>query len=387
VSGLPLLGGLMADAFLRTHWQKKPLVVRQAIPGFTGFVSVDDLFRFAERKDVNARLVTMTKGKRQLRTAPIPRGARGALSGPWTVLVQGIEALHDEGWPLVRRFDGVVPRARLDDLMISYATEGAGVGAHTDRYDVFLLQGEGKRRWRLQSRGPIVVDERGAVPTVKDFRPEEEHVLEAGDMLYLPPGVVHEGTAVGGPCFTYSIGAVAPSVEGLLQNFLAFQSQRVVATVDLASMYEDPDLTPPSAPSLIDDAMVKRARAVLETVAPSDDAVSVFLGRLLTGPKPNVSFAAPQTPPTAESVRRGLAEDGVVRLDRAARGLVRGARCFIAGEAYDVDASDVAWWSGLCDARSAETPARLGPRSIDALVHAVGAGTIALRRRRERSSR
>jgi 50S ribosomal protein L16 3-hydroxylase len=233
-----VLGGLQPDAFLQTYWQKKPLVVRQAVPGFTGFVSVDDLFAFAAKDNVAARLVTVGKGgKRALRSGPFKRGVHSTLGAvPWTLLVQGLESLHDDGWPLLRRFDGVVPRARLDDLMVSYATEGAGVGPHTDRYDVFLLQGAGKRRWRLQSKGDLSLDDDADVPTVRRFVPEEEHVLEPGDMLYLPPGVAHDGTAVAGPCFTYSIGAIAPSIEGLLQNFLGFLSQRVDDTADLAAM-------------------------------------------------------------------------------------------------------------------------------------------------------
>jgi 50S ribosomal protein L16 3-hydroxylase len=258
--------------------------------------------------------------------------------------------------------------------MVSYASEGGGVGPHTDRYDVFLLQGPGKRRWRLQSRGPIVVDERGAVPTVQDFRPEEEHVLEAGDLLYLPPGVVHDGVAVGGPCLTYSIGAVAPSVEGLLQNYVAFMSQRIEATVDLAQMYEDGDRTPQSSPAAIDDAMVRRVQGLLTPVVPDADTVAVFVGRLLTGPKPGVAFRAPAAPPSASVVDQLCAARAVVRLDRAARALVRPPRVFIAGEAYNVD--DHAWWAAFCDARSAPLSSALGPASRAALRLSLAAGSV-----------
>jgi 50S ribosomal protein L16 3-hydroxylase len=329
------LGDSTPSAFLSTYWQKKPLVIRQAIPGFQGFVDVATLCAWAKKDSVAARLVTMTKGKRRLHTSPL-HITPAQLPEKSTILVQGVENLHDEGWPLLMQFDGIIPRARLDDLMVSYATVGGGVGPHTDRYDVFLLQGPGRRRWRLQTTGDMRVDERQEVPTLKNFVPDLEHTLEAGDILYLPPGVAHDGVAVDGPCFTYSIGAIAPAHEALLQNFLGFLSQRVEASVDLSAMYEDPDLQAPTQPAMLSSTMTAKVASMLSSLRFGDDDVDEFLGRLLTGPKPTVTFSPPPSVQRGTALKARLGQAGVLRLARPSRGLVSAQRVFLNGEAVVV---------------------------------------------------
>ncbi len=369
-----LLGGLSPTQFLERHWQKKPLLVRQAIPGFRGFLDVDDLLTLARRNDVVSRSVAMRGGRHRLRQGPLSGPPPG--QGPWTVLVQGIEGLHPDGWPLLRRFDDVVPRARLDDLMVSWASEGAGVGPHVDRYDVFLLQGSGRRRWRLQHTPDPRLDERAEVPILARFKPDQELVLEPGDMLYLPPGVAHDGVAVDGPCLTYSIGAVAPSVEGLLQNWLAFVSQRVEASVDRAAMYEDPDLRAPVSPIAIDDAMLQRVEQLLAPVRQtSRDDVEEFLGRLLTGPKPHVVFAAPSRLSRVEVLQR-LSRPEEVSLAWPSRGLVRGKRVFLNGEAAVVDEDGLEFWSRLVRERRVVGPVSLGGAGLELLIEAILRGFV-----------
>lgn len=350
-----LLGGLTPAQFLATHWQKKPLLIRQAIPGFRGFVDADALFALARRDDVVARSVGLRGNRHRLQVGPLRGPPPG--KGPWTVLVQGMETLHPEGWPLLRRFDDVVPRARLDDLMISYATEGAGVGPHTDRYDVFLLQGPGRRRWRLQHTPDLRLDESAEVPILQRFKPDVEYILDPGDMLYLPPGVAHDGTAVDGDCFTYSIGAVAPSVEGLLQNWLGFLSQKVEASVDLADMYDDPDLQPSSSPVDLGDAMLDRVEKLLAPVRQTSRTdVEEFLGRLLTGPKPHVEFPAVARLSRVDVLAR-LNPRTPVTLALPSRGLVRGDHVFLNGEVAVVDDDDTrSFWRELLRERRAAVP-------------------------------
>jgi 50S ribosomal protein L16 3-hydroxylase len=360
-----LLGGLTPQAFLDAHWQKRALLVRQAIPGFAGFVSRDDLFTLARRQDVVSRLVTTKKARLRVQPGPMSTSAAKLGEGPWSILVQGIEGLVPGGWELLRQFEAIVPRARLDDLMISYATVGGGVGPHTDLYDVFLLQGPGRRRWQTSTQ-TFEVDDDAEVPSLKNFVAEDDFILEPGDMLYLPPGVAHHGLAVDGPCFTYSIGAVAPSVEGLLQNFLGFLSQKVEAQVDLAAMYTDPDLQAPTTTSpahVISDGMSRRVQSILDPLRFGPADVDEFLGRLMTGPKPTVVFQVPRRPPGQSDVRDLLQKPGTLQLTLPSRGLRRGRQLFLNGDIIDfdddnnhADDGDLALCSQLIEQRALSLP-------------------------------
>ena len=211
----PLLGGLSPAAFLRAHWQKRPLLVRQAVPGFRGIVSRDAFLALATRDDARSRLVIHHPRRSAARRWERHDGPFAALEADmlparaWTLLVNSVESLIPGGWEILRRFS-FLPAARIDDLMISYAADGGSVGPHDDLYDVFLLQGPGRRRWQVSRQRDRAPDPDAAIKVLRSFVPEDEWVLEPGDMLYLPPGVAHHGVAEG-PCFTYSIGFLAAS--------------------------------------------------------------------------------------------------------------------------------------------------------------------------------
>ena len=189
-----MLAGLSPAQFMRKHWQKKPLLVREAVDVVAPPASLKELAALAARDDVESRLVTAFDGEWKLKQGPIAR--LPAMSKPgWTLLVQGLDQHLDEARALLDRFR-FIPDARLDDLMISWASEGGGVGAHMDNYDVFLIQVHGQRRWRI---GPVA--DESLVPGVPlkllaNFEPTEDVVLEPGDLLYLPPRWGHDGTAV-----------------------------------------------------------------------------------------------------------------------------------------------------------------------------------------------
>src|SRR3954462_8337426 len=197
-----LLGGLTPREFLRRHWQKRPLFVRGALPRFSGVLSEPELRALAARDDVEARVVER-RGPRD-RTQHGPFARLRPQRRDWTLLVSGVNLHHVGADALLRRFS-FVPQARLDDVMVSYATPGGGVGPHVDSYDVFLLQGSGRRRWRISSKGGREFDPGSPLPVLSGFVPDEEWVLGPGDMLYLPPGWAHEGTAVDA-CLTCSVG-------------------------------------------------------------------------------------------------------------------------------------------------------------------------------------
>jgi len=216
---LPLLGGLSPDRFMRRYWQKKPLLIRQALPGVRPPVDRTGLFDLAGAQGVEARLVTQSQGGWQLQHGPFTRRQLPAIKQPgWTLLVQGLDLHLDAARALLEPFR-FVPDARLDDLMISYATDGGGVGPHLDSYDVFLIQVHGRRRWRV---GPVA--DRSLVPgmpvrLLANFQPTEEWLLEPGDMLYVPPLWGHDGVAEG-ECMTASVGFRAATATSLAQELL-----------------------------------------------------------------------------------------------------------------------------------------------------------------------
>ena len=338
----PLLGGLSPAAFLRAHWQKRPLLVRQAIPGFRGIVSRDAFLALATRDDARSRLVVHHPRRPRARRWERHDGPFGALAADmlpargWTLLINSVESLIPGGWEILRRFS-FLPAARIDDLMVSYAADGGSVGPHDDLYDVFLLQGPGRRRWQVSRQRDRAVDPDAAIKVLRSFVPEDEWVLEAGDMLYLPPGVAHHGVAEG-PCFTYSIGFLAATHAELHRNFFSYLGELLGANVDPEAMYRDPDLTSAAAaPHEIGDAMVARVAAVVETARWSAADVGDFLGRFLTRPKSQVRFAAPARPiDRAVFDRRVVGRGKPSRLTLAlpTRGLLRHGRLFLNGDAF-----------------------------------------------------
>ena len=214
---LQLLGGRTPAQFLSRYWQKRPLLIRNALPGFTGLVSAGELRRMAGRSAVESRLV-IRKGRRWLlehgpfaakRFAQLPEA-------DWTLLVQGLNLHLETADRLLRRFS-FIPYARLDDVMVSYATPGGGVGPHMDSYDVFLLQGAGRRLWRIGRRSQALAADLVAgadLKILRQFEPDEEYLVEPGDLLYLPPGWGPDGVAVD-HCTTYSVGFRSPTAQEL----------------------------------------------------------------------------------------------------------------------------------------------------------------------------
>ena len=356
---MQLLGGMSVDQFLAEHWQKKPLLVRQAIPGFQGFLTPKDLCRLASKDDVGARVVKdagVSSGDARKRfrldAGPFRIDADKTPAERWTLLVQHIEDHHDGGWPLLLQFADVVPLSRIGDLMVSWAKKGGSVGAHVDAYDVFLLQGSGKRRWQIDSGPPHIIVP-GDVRTLKNFTPVNEWVLEAGDLLYLPPNIGHHGVAVDDDCMTWSIGYTAPSAEQLLQNWLAYQSQQ---HEHASGWYEDKDLTRADRPrGVLGDDVVARMQRLLQPTTPSLEAVTTFAGRLLTG-RPDVEFAPPKPKLNEAAWAQKLKQKGTLSLQRKTRMLARADRVFVNGEEQATSPATTALWSTLASTRTLSLP-------------------------------
>jgi 50S ribosomal protein L16 3-hydroxylase len=328
-----LLGGISPKKFLRDWWQKKPLLIRQALPGFTGFLNREQLIELACQDDAQSRLVMQAKGKWKVKNGPFrPRAFSRLSETQWTLLVQDVNHFIRPARDLLLRFD-FIPYSRLDDLMVSYAPEGGGVGPHFDSYDVFLLQGMGRRQWQISAQQNRELVAKAPLKILKDFRPEQEWVLEPGDMLYLPPGYAHNGIAKD-ECMTYSIGFRAPSYQELATQFLVYLQDHC----DVPGMYQDPDLKPRARPAKISSAMLRQAGEALDKIKWTSEDVERFMGVYLTEPKPHVFFKRPSQPVTEQEFALRAEQEGL-ELDLKSRMLWKGSNFFMNGEFCRVGSS------------------------------------------------
>lgn len=323
-----LLGGLTPQQFLTDYWQKKPLLIRQALPGFKGIVSHDALLAMAQDVEVESRLVRQGKGGWEVKSGPQRAADMRRKRAPWTVLVQGVNLSVKAGDALMRCFS-FIPQARLDDLMVSYATDGGGVGPHFDNYDVFLLQGTGKRRWRVSDQQDRQCVEDAPLRILADFRPTQEWVLEPGDMLYLPPHWAHDGVAVG-ECTTYSIGFRAPTTQELAAGFLDWLQEHIA----LEGIYSDPDLQPAAEPARIDSAMIDQIAGMLSQIRWDRGMVADFIGAYLSEPKAHVLFDPPESPLSIKRFAAAIGKNGCC-LDTRTQLLVCEGRLYLNGERLD----------------------------------------------------
>ena len=336
---LTLLGGLTPAQFMRRHWHKKPLLVRQANPNYQPPVLRPEMFALAAQESVESRLVQQIKGGWKLRHGPFARRSLPAMSQrEWTLLVQGVDLHNDAVHQLMQQFR-FVPEARLDDLMISYATDGGGVGPHFDSYDVFLLQAHGRRRWRIGRQKDLTLKEGIPLKVLAEFEPEEEFVLEPGDMLYLPPRYAHDGIAEG-ECMTYSIGFRAPARAELAQELLVRLSEDA-AEDEQVQMYRDAKQEAVAEPGAIPAELQAFAKEALERALSQPLALERALGEYLTEPKPNVWFEASD----------GGAMLEAVRLDRRTRMMYDAQHIFINGESYRAGGKDATLMRRLANQR------------------------------------
>ncbi len=339
---LQLLGGLSPQTFMQRHWEKKPLLIRQAIPGFKPLLDRTELLDLAAMDDVESRLVVQAvPGKEKvwrMRHGPLARKSLPPFKQrAWSVLVQGVD-LHDERIHALMNQFRFVPDARLDDLMISYATDGGGVGPHFDSYDVFLLQAHGRRRWRVGRQKDMSLVPDMPLKILANFEPEMEFVLEPGDMLYLPPRWAHDGIAEG-ECMTYSIGFGSPSKGEVAREVLQRMAEQAADEAGEA-IYRDPKQEAVAHSAEVPQAMVDFAAEALKAALRDPLALQRALGEYLTEPKANVWFTASDAAP-----------DGGVRLDRRTRMLFDEKHIFINGESFRAGGRDAQLMRKLADQR------------------------------------
>ena len=357
---LPLLAGLSPAQFMRRHWQKKPLLVRGAISSFKPLLSRAELFKLAGSEDVESRLIVKNGDKWRMKNGPFALRGLPPVSKPgWTLLVQGVDGHHAAVHQLLQQFR-FVPDARLDDVMISFATTGGGVGPHFDSYDVFLFQASGRRRWKISQQKDLTLQDGVPLKILQNFEPEETFVLEAGDMLYLPPRYAHDGVAEGTvdaqgktqDCMTYSIGFKAPVqaelTAELLHKLAEFGEDEEAdsSSGGLRKIYRDPAQTATTRPAELPVALITFASDAVRQALKDPQAIACALGELMTAPKAQVWFE--QTGADWDGIANGQS----LKLDTKTRMMYDTHHVFINGESYRAKGRDARLMQMLADQRA-----------------------------------
>ncbi len=356
------------DAFLRDYWQKKPLLIRNPWAEWGNPLEPDELAGLACEDHVESRLITDQAGHFALEHGPLPADrfdslAPGSDAASWTLLVQAVDHHVPEVADLLDAFR-FIPNWRVDDVMVSYAVRGGGVGAHFDQYDVFLVQGLGTRRWQIggmcDASSPRVANE--DLHLLADFQPSEEWVLEPGDMLYVPPGFSHNGTAQSDDCMTYSIGFRAPSREELLEGYAAHVLDRLKED----DRYTDSNLRADGKAALnpgeISEAALSHLHEMVAGELSNRDDFARWFAGFATQPKNAAIDWQPETPKTAQQLAQDLRSGRAILRNPASRfAFIRAANDAVVlsvdGDCFDVDAECSAFAEALCAAPRIEDAA------------------------------
>lgn len=374
--------GMPPARFLRDYWQKRPLLIRGAFPHSHNAISPEDLAGLACEEAALSRIVLHDpkRDRYTLRNGPFAESDFAKLPKTcWTLLVQDVDKWDMDVAALLDAF-AFVPSWRVDDVMVSYATDGGGVGAHVDQYDVFLMQGRGKRRWRINTdaRAPKDFRDDAELKLLREFSATHDWILEPGDALYLPPGVPHEGTAVG-ECTTFSIGMRAPSQAELLLDFSEFLAE----PLGEERRFSDPDLRPARTQGEIDSAALARVRAALPHFSNVDNSTLLhWFGGFITRYRSGHSAIAVARPLTAAQLAAKLPgvrllRNPFSRFAWARHG--RSALLFVSGDSFPCS---IAFARTLCAKRELDGKALAHRDAIQTLVALTNAGHLRLIARR-----
>ena len=311
-----LFGGISPKQFMERYWHKKPLLVRGAIPAFAlsakhgelldSPIPAKELVQFALQDEVESRLIKSAPWS--FDQGPFSKKAIPPIEKPnWTLLLQGMEAHHPAAAKILTWFR-FIPDARLDDLMISIAGIGGGVGPHFDSYDVFLIQMSGRRQWRISEQKDLSLNPKLPLKILQNFKPEQEWILEPGDMLYLPPHVAHDGVALDACCQTWSVGFRSPSFKELLQEGLWRLAESLEDLPALDNKFADPKQAATQFAEQLPEELIKQLSSKLKEL--KLDQIDSFLPGItayLSEPKQEAIFDAPQSPLKPKELLKKLA--------------------------------------------------------------------------------
>ena len=357
------LGGISPRDFMAKHWQKQWRLMCGALPAFEELIESKALFALACSDDVESRLILREGKAWTLENGPFTKKRLATLPArDWTLLVQGLNLHVPAADALLRRFN-FLPYARLDDVMISLAAPGGGVGPHFDSYDVFLLQGIGSRQWKISEQKDLELDPDAPLKILKQLKASETFDVIAGDMLYLPPHVAHDGVATQteGFCTTYSIGFRAPTHQEIADGFLDW----IGATSELDGRLEDPDLPATTNPARVPKIYQREIFAAIEKLQMDRSAIKQFAGCFATDVKPQIVFDAPDEPMLRAAFGKAAVSKGVA-FAAATLCLYDDEFLFINGEAFVIK-GDAMFWRTLADQRYTLVSAKQASETIDAL--------------------
>lgn len=370
------------ERFLREYWQKKPLLIRNAWDSWSNPLDPDELAGLACEPGVESRLVTQAADRWQLEHGPLQEARFGKLGkAPWTLLVQAVDHHVPAVAALLEPFR-FVPNWRVDDVMVSYAVDQGGVGAHFDQYDVFLVQGLGRRRWQIGARcdqaTPLMPHD--DLRLLASFEPTDEWVLGPGDILYVPPGVAHNGVAVGDDCMTYSIGFRAPSRGELIAGW----SEHLVDGLGDDDRYADPTLAMQDNPGEISASALARLQQMIAEAVLDPAAFAHWFGEYSTAPKNQEIDWRPDAP-IAPGDLRSCAEQGAPLLRNPAsrfsfvRGEAGALTLFVDGRSYPCTGSAAAFAEQLCAQPQVAigNEALLSDETVAVIVDLVNHGSVA----------
>lgn len=383
---LPL--GMPTAQFLRDYWQKRPLLIRNAFPDFQPPIAPEDLAGLACEEAALSRLIQHDEARERwkVKTGPLQESDFAKTGDAnWTLLVQDVDKWDMDVAGLLDHFS-FLPNWRVDDVMISYAEPGGGVGAHIDQYDVFLLQGLGQRHWAISTDPHAPKDFRSDVELKQlvHFEPTHEWLLEPGDMLYLPPGVPHDGVAFGGPCMTFSVGMRAPSQAELVGDLADYLAEHLSED----QRYVDPDLAPVKRAGEIDKAALQRVRNAVPLAQTLDDATLLdWFGRFITRYR-TAQTPLPATKPLSESALLKQLQGGASLLRHPWSRMAwaqAGKRCtlFANGHAYP---ASLHWATQLCAQRTISPPFEMSDSDCALLLGLINDGHLILRKLRGRNA-
>lgn len=368
-------------AFLRDYWQQQPLLIKSPWVNWSNPVEPDELAGLACEPLVDSRIITRREHAWELEHGPVPE-SRFAQAGrdPWTLLVQSVDHHLASVAALLDPFR-FVPNWRIDDVMISYAVDGGGVGAHFDHYDVFLVQGLGRRRWEI---GGLCDDDTALLPhdglrLLADFQATQEWILEPGDILYLPPRIAHRGTAVGDDCMTYSIGFRAPSRSELIEAW----ADDMATDLPDSDRYEDPHLAQQGNPGEISADALARLQGMIAETLHDPARFARWFGQYNTAPKnPEIDWG-PQQPVTTDDIAAHLAAGLPLIRNPASRFAftrdgASSVLLFADGQCFACSAETAGFAEAICAHSALVLDEPASPMTLELIALLVGAGSLAL---------
>jgi 50S ribosomal protein L16 3-hydroxylase len=371
------------DGFLLEYWQKKPLLIRNPWKSWSNPLQPDELAGLACESEVESRLVTQSPQTFELEHGPLPESRFGQLDRtPWTLLVQAVDHHVPAVAALLDPFR-FIPNWRVDDVMVSYAADGGGVGAHFDQYDVFLVQGLGKRRWQIGKSCDDTTEllAHDDLRLLAEFEPTEEWILEPGDILYVPPRIAHNGVAVGDDCMTYSIGFRAPSRGELIANW----SESLLAELEDDDRYADPNLPRQENPGEISAHAITDLHAMIAEKLNDHEAFGRWFGKYCTMPKSTEIDWRPAEPIGKEELRLLLEENIPLQRNPASRfSFIRrgpdSISLFVNGQCFECVGETASFAASLCaDDQVPVDPVliRSGPM-LELVMELIDQGAVAL---------